>query len=241
MAATPPGSDPAGASPAGPPAPTTSRPAHVGRYVFIGAITLAPLWVTWFVIDFVVGYLSRAGRPSVQALAGIVRPWSAEAADWLLGPVFGYLLAAAITVLGLYLLGWATTFVVGRRLIETFESLLARIPLARSIYGATQRLIEAMREQPTGSRVVLIRFPSDDMLTVGLVTRILKDADTGRDVAAIYVPTSPNPTSGYIELVATDRLIETDWTVEEAMRFVMTGGTSAPLTTRFGDLTTRGR
>jgi uncharacterized membrane protein len=217
-----------------------ARAPHFWRYTLVGLLTFAPLWVTWLVIDIVVGYLSRAGRPGVTALAGGLRPLSPAASELMLHPWFSWVLAVAITLAALYLLGWATTLVVGRRLIALFESVLQRIPFARAIYASTQRFISAMREQPAGmQRVVFIRFPNDDMLTVGLVTRVMRDADTGREVAAVYVPTAPNPTSGYIELVPLDRITESDWTVEEAMRFVVTGGTSAPDVVRFGPLPVR--
>jgi uncharacterized membrane protein len=209
---------------------------HIGRYIFIGLLTIAPLWVTWLVFQFILSRLSRAGSPGVMAIATMVRPLSPTAYDVLLHPAFSYGLAVVITLAALYLLGRATTLVVGRRLIATMESLLRRIPLAHPIYTATKRFIAAMREQPVGTqRVVLINFPSAEMKTIGLVTKVMKDADTGREVAAVYVPTSPNPTSGYIELVPIERVTETDWTIEEAMRFIMTGGTNAPETIRFGD------
>ena len=56
----------------------------------------------------------------------------------------------------------------------------------------------------------------------------MRDPTTGRDLAAVYVPTSPNPTSGYIEIVPLEDVVQTNWSVEEAMAFVMTGGTNAP-------------
>jgi uncharacterized membrane protein len=86
-----------------------------------------------------------------------------------------------------------------------------------------------MSERPQGvRRVVPIPFPSSDMKVVALVTRTLEDLGTGRPLAVVHVPTSPNPTSGYVEIVPLDRVVETDWTIDEAMRFVITGGASAP-------------
>jgi uncharacterized membrane protein len=70
------------------------------------------------------------------------------------------------------------------------------------------------------ARYVLIGFPTPEMKAVGFITRILKDVDSGRELAAVYVPTSPNPTSGYIEIVPLSEL-------------VMTGGTNAPENIRF--------
>jgi len=75
---------------------------------------------------------------------------------------------------------------------------------------------------------VLIAFPSPEMKTVGFVTKIMKDQASGKELAAVYVPTTPNPTSGYLEIVPIENLISTDWTVEEAMTFIISGGAIAP-------------
>jgi uncharacterized membrane protein len=71
---------------------------------------------------------------------------------------------------------------------------------------------------------VLIDFPSPEMKAVGFVTKTLKDVDTGKELAAVYVPTTPNPTSGYLEIVPIDRVISTTWTFDEAMTFIVSGG-----------------
>ena len=76
--------------------------------------------------------------------------------------------------------------------------------------------------------MVLIDFPSPEMKTVGFVTRTLVDDDTGRELAAVYVPTTPNPTSGYLEIVPLDKVTSTNWTMDEAMTFIISGGAVAP-------------
>jgi len=91
-----------------------------------------------------------------------------------------------------------------------------------------------MRTPPvSGQRVVLISFPTPEMKAVGFVTKVMRDETTGRELAAVYVPTSPNPTSGYIEIVPLEDVVQTDWTMEEAMSFVMTGGANAPDRVRY--------
>lgn len=211
-----------------------SRNAHFWRYTLIGALTLAPLWVTWLVFDLILGLLYRAGAPWVSALARLVRPVSDSLADWLLLPAFNFVLAVLITVLTLYLAGWLASQVVGKRLLAAFEAIVGRIPIASAIYNATKRFIASMREKPAElQRVVLINFPSPEMKAVGFVTRVMADQETGRELAAVYVPTFPNPTSGYIEIVPLENVTATDWSIEEAMAFVMTGGANAPDTVRF--------
>lgn len=203
--------------------------AHCGRYIVIGFFTVAPLWVTWLVLDFVFGLLAKTGAPMLRGLARGVRPLSEALADSLLNPFVQYVLAAVLTLAFLYGVGLLTVLVLGRRLIAFMERQLERVPLVESIYGATKRFLKALQQPPVSTqRVVLIAFPSPEMKAVGLVTRVMRDPNTGRQLAAVYVPTSPNPTSGYIEIVPIEELVQTDWSVEEAMAFVMTGGTNAP-------------
>lgn len=211
------------------------RRPHIARHILIGFFTLAPLWVTWLVLDFLFSLLARTGAPFLRGLARGLRPLSDTLADWLLHPGVQYVLAACVTLAGFYAVGLLTSLVLGRRLIAWAEALLARLPLVQTIYGATKKFLETLRKPPaTGQRVVLIAFPSPEMKALGFVTRVMTDPETGRELAAVYVPTSPNPTSGYIEIVPMDEVVWTDWSMEQAMAFVMTGGTNAPDTLRFG-------
>lgn len=224
--------------------PVTSTPssgkkaglAHIGSFILIGFFTVAPLWVTWLVLDFLFSLLARTGAPLLRAAALGVRSFSDTLADWMLNPVLQYVLAVLVTLVGLYAVGLLASVVLGRRLIAFLEQQLERLPLIQSIYGATKRFLHSLQQSPaSGQRVVLIAFPSPEMKAVGFVTKVMRDPETGRQLAAVYVPTSPNPTSGYIEIVPLDDVVQIDWSVEEAMTFVMTGGTNAPDTLRFSN------
>lgn len=207
---------------------------HLVRHILIGFFTLAPLWVTWLVLDFLFSLLANAGAPLLRGLAHGIEPLSATLAAWLLNPTVQYVLAALVTLAGFYGVGLLTSLVLGRKLIAFLEVQLNRLPLVQSIYGATKRFLLSLRQSPmAGQRVVLIAFPSPDMKALGFVTKVMTDPDTGRQLAAVYVPTSPNPTSGYIEIVPLEDVVQTDWSVEEGMTFVMTGGTNAPDRLRF--------
>lgn len=147
-----------------------------------------------------------------------------------------YVLAVLVTLAGLYIVGLLTSMVLGRRLIALVERQLDRLPLVQTIYGATKRFLQSLQKPPlTGQRVVLISFPSPEMKAVGFITKVMTDTESGRQLAAVYVPTSPNPTSGCIEIVFLEDVVLTDWSVEEAMTFVMTGGTNAPERVRFSN------
>lgn len=204
---------------------------HPGRYIISGILVLLPLWVTWLVFNFLFGLLSNLGRPWVTGLSRFVRTFSPAVADWMLTPWFNSVLAVVFTLVALYVLGWATNKVIGKRILGWFESLMGRVPMVQAVYGATKKFLKVIQEKPAGAqRVALINFPSSEMKVVGLVSRTLVDETTGKELAVIYVPTAPNPTSGYIEIVPMENVTPTDWTVEEAMRFTVTGGTNAPPT-----------
>ena len=77
-------------------------------------------------------------------------------------------------------------------------------------------------------RVVLVEFPHEHMLAIAFMTNTLTDLNSGRQLATVYVPTTPNPTSGYMEIVPMDRITRTDWTMEEALSMILSGGATAP-------------
>jgi uncharacterized membrane protein len=223
------------ASPFGEPRhmPDAPRGLHIQRYLASGLLTVIPLWVTWLLFSFVFEQLSSFGLPWLLAATRYLRMPALDAA--LASPATQQILAALLVLIALYALGWATNRVLGRRAIAIFESALARVPIVQSIYGAVRRFIAVLQQKPEGAqRVVLIAFPTPEMRTVGFVTRTLRDSDTGTLLAAVYVPTTPNPTSGYLEIVPADTLVPTDWTLDEAMNFVISGGAVAPDTIRYG-------
>lgn len=205
-----------------------------GRYLLVGVLTAAPLTITWLIVDFLFRQLSALGRPLVRALAFALNPDNPAAARAMANETVVSIVAAVAVLALLWLLGWTASRMVGQRLIGVMEWMISRIPFVEKIYSATKRFLNvAGTQQGGGQRVVLIDFPSPEMKAVGLVTRVLKDSATGEELAVVYVPTAPNPTSGYIEIVPMDALTWTDWTFDEAMAFIVTGGSNAPDTVNY--------
>lgn len=202
---------------------------HIQRYMITGVLTLVPLWITWVVFDFILRQLSKLGTPWVRALSKTLEKGWPSVAQWLLEPWFQSTVAILLTLVSLYVLGWLATRVIGKRLIGVFDAIIERIPLVQTIYGAVKKLLAAVQQKPDRvQRVVLIEFPTPEMKTVGFVTRVLRDEHTGQELAAVYVPTTPNPTSGYLEIVPIERVVSTDWTIDQAMTFIISGGAVAP-------------
>jgi len=199
------------------------------RYLLAGILTIIPLWITWLVFEFFLRQLYHAGRPWVRAIADEAQRFAPFLGRWLLEPWFQSILAVILTLVALYLLGWAASRVIGRRVLNLFDQVMDRIPFVHTVYGSTKRLLAALQQKPGHvQRVVLIEFPSPEMKAVGFVTQVVKDRHTGQELASVYVPTTPNPTSGYVEIVPVERLVNTDWTMDEAMNFIISGGAVSP-------------
>ena len=99
----------------------------------------------------------------------------------------------------------------------------------QSVYTASKKLVGVLQQKPEGgSRVVLIEFPTAGMQAIGFLMRTFTDTTTGQLLAAVYVPTAPNPTSGYLEICPLDKMVSTNMTMDQAMTMILSGGATAP-------------
>lgn len=203
----------------------------ISRQIISGVLTIIPLGVTVWIVWFVVDMLIWIGRPGTIAVARALQPNFPEVSELLLAGWFQSLLALLLALIFLFLLGKAANAVIGRRALRLVDRLVEAVPFARTVYSATQTLIRSLAGDgtpATGQRVVLIEFPSENMRAVGIVTRVFPPSETQPELAAVYVPTTPNPTSGFVEIVPTSRLTWLDWTKNDAMAFIVSGGAMAP-------------
>lgn len=199
------------------------------KYLLAGLLTVIPLWITWLVVSFIFRLVISAGMPVVVWLSGLIHADHPTIVSVINSAVFKNVFAAILIILFLYFLGWLTTLVLGRRIIKTAEKLMDKIPMVRTVYGGSKRILESFQARPDKQQsVVLINYPSPEMKTVGLVTRVVIDEHTGERLAAVYVPTTPNPTSGFLEIVPYKDIILTNWSVNEALSFIVSGGVVGP-------------
>ncbi len=207
-----------------------SPPRHSLQKLFLtGLLTLLPIWLTWVVIKFVFVLLSDISKPLVGPFSQRIAGSFPEAMGWFNAQWVQNGIALFATLLVILAVGVLTRRVIGQRLLGWFELLVLRIPLASTIYTSARQLLDILQTKPGSTqRVVLIDFPHKEMKSIGLVTRVLKEEGTGRELAAVYVPTTPNPTSGYLEIVPVELLTPTDWTVDQAMSFIISGGAVSP-------------
>ncbi|MBS0456596.1 MAG: DUF502 domain-containing protein [Proteobacteria bacterium] len=209
------------------PAPETVLSTLRGLFV-TGLLTLLPLWLTFVVFKFVFGLLSDSSRPLIGPLLVELARQSPSLA-WLADPWALTAIGVIATVLLILAVGLLAQRVAGQRLLAWFEAAIRRIPLAKTVYGSSRQLLDMM-SSPSGSgqRVVLVEFPHPGVRSVGFLTRTLREDATSRQLASVFVPTTPNPTGGYLLVVPVEDLVATDWTVDQAMTFIISGGAVTP-------------
>ncbi|MBT2748559.1 MULTISPECIES: DUF502 domain-containing protein [unclassified Lysobacter] len=210
------------------------RSSNLQRLFLTGLLTLLPIWLTWVVVKFVFVLLSDTSRPLIGPLLNNLATASPQALGWLNDQWVQTAIALAATIGVILLSGAMARRVVGQTVLRWFESLIKRIPLANTIYGSARQLLDILQTKPDGTqRVVLVDFPHNQMKSIGFVTKVMREEGTGRELAAVYVPTTPNPTSGYLEIVPVELITPTDWTVDQAMSFIISGGAVSPATIPF--------
>jgi len=200
-------------------------PSQVGRKLraqfAAGILVVVPIIIAILILVWLFNYIDNIAQPVAKSLLGHSIP----------GLGFG------ITVLLIYVTGVVATSVIGRRLIRYGESLLARVPLFRYIYTGIKQIMEAFAAPREGGflQVVLVEFPKKGMRAIGLVTSESR-VECGENLLNVFIPTSPNPTSGYLEIVKESDVIRTDISIDDALKMVLSAGKVSPqeVTDRLG-------
>jgi len=192
------------------------------RWFIAGLIVLIPIAGTVLFVRWLVGFSDHA----LALLPEAYRP------DSLLGmhiPGLGVILAVIV----ICLVGMLVTNFFGRRLMAWFDAILARVPVIRSIYGAIKQLMEAVLGTGGSAfqKVVLVSFPQKGEWTLGFVTGSAKlpwPEAKKQSMQAVFIPTTPNPTSGWLLFVPEEELITLPMSVEDGLKMVVSGGMVAP-------------
>ena len=162
--------------------------------------------------------------------------WAFNEIDGWLQPIieriFGYTIPGVgfgITLVAIYLVGVIASNVFGRKLIGYGESALGRIPVARYLYNGTRQILQSFSApDATGfMQVVLAEFPRKGTRTIGFITNEVSD-ESGRKLLNVFIPTAPNPTSGFLQILREEEIIRTDISVDAALKMVVSGGRMSP-------------
>lgn len=148
-----------------------------------------------------------------------------ETIQWVIA-----IISVLLTIILLYAVGLFAANLLGRRVINSFENILDKVPLVKTVYRSSKQVLAifAGEQSREFQRTALVPFPQEKMRAVGFITSIFRDSVTGEELASVFIPTTPNPTTGYLQILKRKELVELDWSVEDAVRTIMSAGILRP-------------
>ena len=197
--------------------------ARLRNYLLTGILVTAPIAITFYIAWLGINFVDSRVIPLI--------PEKYNPETYLPFDILG--LGLVIVIIALMLVGWLTASFVGRVFLRTGERILARMPVIRSIYGALKQVFETvLSHRSTAFReVVLIEYPRRGIWALGFLTGMTEGEVqnlTTEDVLNVFLPTTPNPTSGFLLFLPKEDVLVLDMTVEEGIKMVMSGGIVTP-------------
>lgn len=192
------------------------------KYLLTGLLIWLPLVVTLWILQIFISWMD-------QTLLLLPAQWRPEQLFGFSIPGLGVLLALVVVVVT----GLLATNFIGRRLVAWWDGLLTRIPIFRSIYSSVKQVSDTLLKNSGQSfrKVVAVEFPQPGQWTLAFIVGAPSGkvaAALGPDYVTVYVPTAPNPTSGYVLMLPADRVKEIDISIDDALKFHVSLGVVAP-------------
>lgn len=197
----------------------SSLKSSLKRYFLTGLLVITPIWGTILIL--------RTLFVAVDDILGEVLAQALPQGSYIRG------LGIATLILLIFTVGLLATNIIGRRIVTHWEDWLHRVPVVRGIYATLKSMMDILSfgERKKYNRVVLIQFPKNGHYCFAFVTGALEgqvQTIADQPLVNVYVPTSPNPTSGYFLLVPEREVVPLDISVEEAMKLIVSGGLYQP-------------
>ena len=190
--------------------------ARIRNYFIAGIVVLIPIGITIYVTIFLVSISSRILPKEINPNHYL--PYNIPGLEILISIVL-------ITLIG----GLSLSF-IGKKILDLFNNVLQRIPILRTIYSALGQMTETFTKSDKGKKnVVLLEYPRKGAWAVGFATKDNRgeiNNKTKKNLVNVFVPTTPNPTSGFLLMIPKDELIYLDMSFEEASKFIVSAGTS---------------
>jgi uncharacterized membrane protein len=194
------------------------------RYFIAGVLVWVPLGITVLIIKLLVEFMDRS-------LLLLPPTWRPEALLGVHIPGLGIVLALLLVMIT----GVVAANLLGRRLVTAWESVLSRIPFVRNIYSAVKQLLQTVFSAGSRSfrRVLLVEYPRKGLWTICFQTGRSTDeilAKIDGKLITVFIPTTPNPTSGFVIMVSQHEVIELDMSIEDGLKLIMSLGMVIPPT-----------
>ncbi len=204
--------------------PQSSRLVTFRNAFFTGALLLAPLVVTWLAFKWIIDAVGGTFRP-------IYSPYLPGSLQRI--PFFWDLVTTGVVILLVTALGYLSRYVLGKVFFSIGERAIQRIPGIGAVYNSVKQIVATFGSQNRNvfSKVVMVEFPRKGVWSIGFLTNKAQgeaQSSTGQEIWTVFVPTTPNPTSGFLVLVPQQEVTELDMTVGDGMKMIISGGAVLP-------------
>ena len=188
------------------------------NYFFTGVVVLIPIGITLYFTLFLINISSKFLPKEINPNHYL--PYNIPGVEII------------ISIVLITFIGWLSLSFIGKKLLDVLNKILKRIPILRTIYSALSQMTETFTKDDSGKKnVVLIEYPRKGMWAVGFATKDNTgeiSTKTKKNLVNVFVPTTPNPTSGFLLMFPKEEVIYLDMTFEEASKFIVSAGTSDP-------------
>lgn len=197
-----------------------SRLRRLWRTMMAGLTIIAPVWFTGWVLKTLFNWANDFSTPLIRQLAKLLGDPEFHI------PGLGFVLTFVI----LWIVGALAANVVGRSLLQYAREALEGLPLVRTIYGPVQQLMESLTSPGKAGfeKVVLVEYPRTGLWTLGFLAGNVPRTAEATPAHSIFVPTAPNPTTGFMLIVPPEQLRPTELGVEEALKMIVSAGVFVP-------------
>ena len=190
---------------------------NIKRYIFAGILSIIPLYLTYLISNTLFNIFSKPGTRIFKLFFNYNIKYLPE--------IIGFL----STLIAIYIIGMLVSNIFGKKILLTFEKVISGIPVINIIYKTIKQITSSLGdpEKESFKKVVLIEYPRKNIWTLAMVTGESKDKNAN-EYYNIYIPTTPNPTSGFMLYVLKQDVLETSLAVEEGLRIIISGGVIGP-------------
>ena len=187
------------------------------KYIIAGLLSVVPIYLTFKIAELLFNIVSGPGSRVLKKIFPSLPGYSTE--------IIGFL----GVLIGIYLIGMLVSNILFKNILSGFENLISGIPVVNMIYKTIKQITSSLGdpEKESFKKVVLIEYPKDGIWTLAMVTGESKDKNSN-EYYNIYIPTTPNPTSGFMLYVLKKDVIETNMPVEEGLKIIISGGVIGP-------------
>ena len=197
------------------------------KYILTGIISIIPVYITYWIIEQIFLIVSIPGKNIISYFTSLFN-FSNDINTQLI-TITEYMLGFILTIMFLFFFGLIISNVIGKKIYSFFETLLNSIPVVNKVYSSIKQIISTISidSKKSFKKVVMIQYPRKGLWTIAMVTGESINKNK-KEFYTLFVPSTPNPTTGYMIIISKEDVVNTDLSVEDATKVILSGGLVTP-------------